>query len=63
MQLADRLRAGRSVRPATVGSSWVDGPSPGGWSYRPGLSANWLNDPTLSDALVLSGATMVTVRR
>ena len=47
----------------TVGSSWVDRPSPGRWSYRIGLSANWLNDPSLGDVLVLSDATTVTVRR
>ncbi len=47
----------------TVGSNWVDRPSPGRWSYRIGLSANWLNDPTLGDVLVLSDAATVTVRR
>ena len=39
---------------ATKGSSWVDQPPRGDWSYRIGLAANWLNDPTRGDVLLLS---------
>jgi hypothetical protein len=39
---------------ATRARAWVDHPPPGRWSYRVTLSANWLDDPTLGDALLLS---------
>ena len=39
---------------ATKGSSWVDHPPPGRWTYRVGLAANWLNDPTRGDVLLIS---------
>jgi hypothetical protein len=34
--------------------TWLDRPGPGRWTYRIGLSANWLNDPTLGDVYVFS---------
>lgn len=44
----------------TADLRYVDRPPPGRWTYRVGLSANWLNDQNLGDLLVLS--TPVTVR-
>ena len=35
--------------------SFVDHPPAGAWTYRIGLTANWLNDPNLGDTMVLSG--------
>jgi hypothetical protein len=39
--------------------SFVDKPGPGSWTYRIGVAANWLDDPTLGDIYVVS--TPVTV--
>jgi hypothetical protein len=38
------------------GFSFVDHPPPGRWWYRVGESANWLDDPTQGDVLLLSTA-------
>ena len=46
---------------ATRGREYVDHPPPGRWTYRVGLTANWLNDPTLGDVLLLSTPARVTV--
>jgi len=35
-------------------TSFVDHPPAGPWVYRVGLAANWLDDPTLGDLLLLS---------
>ena len=43
-------------------AAWQDTPGPGRWSYRVGLSANWLNDRTKGDVLLLSEPVTVTVR-
>jgi hypothetical protein len=43
----------------TRATTFVDHPPAGTWSYRVGVSANWLNDMTLGDVFVLS--TPVTV--
>jgi hypothetical protein len=40
----------------TRSSSFVDHPPPGAWTYRVGVAANWLNDPTLGDVYVISPA-------
>jgi hypothetical protein len=45
---------------ATRGTTFVDHPGPGKWTYRIGVSANWLDDTNLGDVTVLSGP--VTVR-
>ena len=39
----------------TRGRSFVDHPPAGAWTYRVGLTANWLNDPERGDTMVLSG--------
>ena len=36
-------------------------PPPGVWTYRVGMAANWLDDPTLGDVLMLSAPATVTV--
>ena len=36
-------------------------PGAGNWSYRIGVAANWLNDPTLGDVYVVSPPVTVTV--
>jgi Dolichyl-phosphate-mannose-protein mannosyltransferase len=48
-----------------VGSSRVttfnDRPGRGTWTYRIGVAANWLNDPTLGDVYVVGKPVIVTV--
>jgi hypothetical protein len=39
---------------ATKGLSFVDHPPRGRWAYRIGLAANWLDDPTRGDVLLVS---------
>ena len=63
MQLAERLRAGSSVRLTAQRLVWLAERLRIVLGELPGLSGNWLNDPTLGDALVLSGAATVAVRR
>jgi hypothetical protein len=46
----------------TTTPRFVDHPGPGTWTYRVGLSANWLNDPALGDVTVVSPAVKVSVR-
>jgi hypothetical protein len=46
---------------ATRGTSFVDRPAPGTWTYHVGISANWLNDPSLGDVYVISRPVTVTV--
>jgi len=41
--------------------SFDDRPGPGSWSYRIGVAANWLNDPSLGDVYVVSPPATVTV--
>jgi hypothetical protein len=36
-------------------TSFVDHPPAGPWIYRIGLVANWLDDPSLGDLVLLSG--------
>jgi hypothetical protein len=48
------------TRATTKGTSFVDNPGPGTWTYRIGVSANWLNDLQLGDDYVVSPP--VTVR-
>jgi hypothetical protein len=43
-------------------TSFVDRPGPGNWTYRIGVSANWLNDQSLGDVYVVSPPLTVTVR-
>jgi hypothetical protein len=46
----------------TVAPRWRDTPGRGRWSYRVGLSANWVDDPTQGDVLMLSEPVTVAVR-
>jgi hypothetical protein len=39
---------------ATKGLGFVDHPPRGRWAYRIGLAANWLDDPTRGDVLLVS---------
>jgi hypothetical protein len=39
---------------ATKSLSWVDRAPPGRWTYRVALAANWLDDPTRGDTLLVS---------
>ncbi len=41
----------------------VDRPPPGRWTYRIGLAANWKNDPTLGDVLLVSAPATLSIRR
>jgi Dolichyl-phosphate-mannose-protein mannosyltransferase len=45
----------------TSSSEVTDAPGPGRWTYRVGLSANWLNDTDLGDLLLVSPPATVTV--
>ncbi len=46
---------------ATKGLSFVDHPPRGRWAYRIGLAANWLDDPTRGDVLLVSEPVKVEV--
>jgi hypothetical protein len=50
----------RRIR-ATKGLSFVDHPPRGRWAYRIGLAANWLDDPTRGDVLLVSEPVRVEV--
>ena len=45
----------------TAATSFADRPGPGTWSYRIGVSANWLNDFALGDVYFVSRPVTVTV--
>jgi hypothetical protein len=45
---------------ATKDLQFVDHPARGRWSYRIGLAANWLDDPTRGDVLLVSRPVKVT---
>ncbi len=40
---------------------FVDKPGSGRWTYRIGVSANWLDDPTYGDVYVMSSAVVSSV--
>ena len=46
---------------ATKGLGFTDTPPPGKWTYRMALGANWLNDPTRGDLLLVSKPVTVKV--
>ena len=49
---------------ATRLPTYLDRPRKGGrWTYRVTVSANWVDDPSLGDALMLSEPVTVTVPR
>ncbi|MGZ4414942.1 MAG: hypothetical protein ACXVRZ_11320, partial [Gaiellaceae bacterium] len=41
--------------------SFDDRPGSGSWSYRIGIAANWLNDPSLGDIYTVSPPVTVTI--
>jgi hypothetical protein len=45
----------------TAGLRYIDRPPPGRWTYRVGLTANWLNDTSLGDLVLVSTPVTVTV--
>jgi hypothetical protein len=47
---------------STRGTQFVDHPRAGNWTYRVGISTNWLADPKLGDVYVLSKPVPVRVR-
>jgi hypothetical protein len=47
---------------STQATHFVDHPGPGLWTYRIGVAANWLDDPTLGDVYVVSKPLVVAVR-
>lgn len=51
---SDDCRLFMESRAATKTTSFVDNPGHGTWTYRIGVSANWLNDPQLGDDYVVS---------
>ncbi|MEN3310784.1 MAG: hypothetical protein V7645_113 [Actinomycetota bacterium] len=57
---SDDCRLGMDSRAAIKTTSFVDKPGSGTWTYRIGVSANWLNDLQLGDDYVVSPP--VTVR-
>jgi hypothetical protein len=50
------------VPKATRSTSYVYRPGPGNWTYRIGVAANWLDDPTLGDIYVVSPPVSVRVK-
>ncbi len=46
----------------TRGLGWADTPPPGRWTYRVAMTANWIDDPTRGDMLLLAKPVTVTVR-
>ncbi len=59
---ADDCRLYMEAVGAASGTSSVDRPGSGTWSYRIGVSANWLDDPRYGDVYVVSNPVTVTVR-
>jgi hypothetical protein len=58
---ADQCRLYPELPAATRGTSYVDRPGAGTWTYRVGVSANWLDDERLGDVYVVSRPATVTV--
>ena len=44
----------------TAGLRYIDRPPPGRWTYRVGLTANWLNDTSLGDLVLVSTPVTIT---
>jgi hypothetical protein len=38
----------------TPARQYVDRPPPGRWTYRVGMTANWVNDTSLGDVMIAS---------
>jgi hypothetical protein len=58
---ADQCRLYSDLPAATRANSYVDRPGNGTWTYRIGVSANWLDDERLGDVYVVSRPATVTV--
>ncbi|HEX6664921.1 MAG TPA: hypothetical protein VF025_14715, partial [Gaiellaceae bacterium] len=59
---ANDCRLYMDQKEVTRATSTIDRPGKGTWSYRIGVAANWLNDPSLGDIYVVSPPVTVTVR-
>ena len=59
---ADDCRLYMDAVGAASGTSYVDRPGAGTWSYRIGVSANWLDDFRYGDVYVVSAPVTITVR-
>jgi hypothetical protein len=51
------------LRGITRSTTFTERAPPGVWSYRVGMSANWRNDPTLGDVLLLSAPADAVVEK
>jgi hypothetical protein len=58
---ADDCRLYAEAPAATAATSYVDEPGAGTWTYRIGVSANWLDDFKLGDVYVVGKPVTVTV--
>jgi hypothetical protein len=58
---ARSCRVVMTLLPATRATTATDQPGPGQWSYRVALVANWRDDPTAGDVLLLSRPARVVV--
>ena len=58
---ADECLANTDVLATTRRTAMVDRPGPGTWTYRIGVSANYLDDPRLGDVFEVSRPVTVTV--
>jgi hypothetical protein len=59
---AQDCRLGMDVVGTTRAASFTDHPGAGTWTYRIGITANWLNDVNYGDVTVVSRPTVVTTR-
>src|SRR5262249_23286260 len=59
---SDDCRLYMDTPTTTHATSFVDRPGKGSWTYRIGVSANWLDDVTLGDVYVVSPPVTVTVK-
>jgi hypothetical protein len=46
----------------TKGTTWTDRPGAGTWTYRLGISANWLDSPDFGDVYVFSNGRTTSIR-
>jgi hypothetical protein len=58
---AEQCRLYTQLPASTRQISYADRPPAGTWTYRIGVSANWVDDPRLGDVYVLSRPVTVTV--
>ncbi len=59
---ADNCTAFGDSIATTKGTSFVDHPGRGTWTYRIGIAANWVDDPSLGDVYAVSSPASVSVR-